>query len=429
MIYKYYDKLTNQFVAYEIYGETLYDVYGLEGNSLIEFHIPKQINYHHTWKMYDCHDMLQMLYADPENKTYGTFNGVLYNKRTQTLLYVPRGKTSLHIPKHIKHIGFEALNSYKLKTISIDSDNPNFQLVDGNLYNNTMEILYFTPSNPKLFIASTVNHIHSSVLFQIFLDITVSVDNPIFKAVNGVLYEKNRVIYMCPNVRSVYLHSDADIPSFCKLDNIANLSEIKINENHPYFRAIDNVIYKKDCTELIYVSSHIQKIHLPNQLTFLKRAQFEKCMYLKEIYVHQNTRFNARSFEKLNDDCRIFVHMDEERTIELPRISISALAKCIQFLKGFGAEVKPETELFYLDYYLSGWDVSPNFSRVIQVSSWQIIKRVIEENHLSRMNKILSDGSLITRKNINKALKFAMQCENTDIYVLLSSYKQKIFMH
>lgn len=397
---------------------TLFDIVALE--PLVEFHIPQEVVFHHTWKMYNHHDTLQALYAHPQSETYETFDGALYHKKTQTLLYVPRGKTSLHIPKHIKAIGYEALICPGLKSISVDPENPYFRVVDGNLYSHTMEELYYAaPNDTKLMISSMIKRIDSSVFFRSFSDVIVSNDNPCFKGIDGVLYRENDIVYICDGVQSIYLDADVNIWSLCRVRNVDNLSKIEISENHPRFQAIDNIIYNKDCTEVIYIPKKTQRLFLPDQLVTLKNVQFEKYNELKEISIHKNTYFTAHSFKQLNHECLISIRIDEHKTIELPQIPVSILAKCIQFLRGAGAEIKSGTELFYLDCYFFGLNHSPEFYRVLQVSSWQIIQRVILENDLSRMEKMLMDERLITKKNIKRALNFAIQCGNITMCELL----------
>lgn len=413
--------MKNNFYRCYIYGNVMFDLISME--PLKEFHIPWHVTYHHTWRMYDFQTELLMLHAHPESEAYETFDGALYHKKRQTLLYVPKGKETLHIPKHVKEIGYEALKSDRLKTVSIDPDNPFFKLVDGYLYSSSMHVLYFVPPGcSQLFISSTVRYIDDTVFSHRFESVIVSSDNPVYKEMDGVLFRDKDIKYICPNIHSINLHSDANVLSLCGLENANQLREIEISADHPLFRSIDNVVYSKDCTKLVYIPAGIDTIYFSEQLLTLKKGWFEKCANLKEIYIHRSTRFNASCFTTLNK-CRIFVYVDAHRSIELPHTSALSLSKCIGFLNGAGAEVKMGTELFYLDCYLSGINRSPEFCHVIQVSSWQIIKRVIEENHILYMKEMISGGYLITRKNINKALDIAMKCGNMEIYELLLSHK------
>ncbi len=416
-----YEQSKKLCIICDIYNNVLYRIVSTE--PLVEFHIPQQVTKHQTWNMYNDKKELQALYAHPESEAYETFDGALYDKKRHGLLYVPLGKTSLHIPKYVQHIGYHTLNHYNLKTITLDSENPNFCLVDGYLYNNEMTKLYFVPCDQKtLYIQPSLAYIDSSVFLRKFDDIVIHPSNPFFKTVDGILFYENEIVYICPNARNVHLPAYISCSSLRKLNNAPNLTSVTISEKHPKLIEINNVIYSKDCTEIVYFPKYVQEVTLPDQLTSLKNENFNQNIDLRMISVSVNTSFSARSFAGLHENCRIFVRLNNPTSIELPRTSPMILANCIQFLKGADAEIKAGTEIFYLNYYLLGLNHTPKFLRTIHVSSWQMIKHVITNNCISHMKEMLSDGHLITRKNINKSQNLALECGSLEIYELLSSH-------
>lgn len=73
--------------------------------------------------------------VDPNNKTYASKDGVLYNKDLTELLVCPYAKKSLTIPSTVKKIdsNFDFSSCVNLEKISVDSENTSYKSVDGVL--------------------------------------------------------------------------------------------------------------------------------------------------------------------------------------------------------------------------------------------------------------------------------------------------------
>lgn len=379
-------------------GHILYDIYTEE--PLTEFHIPKQVTYHNTWKMYNSQTELQALYADEESEMYETREGALYNKKTKYLLYVPRGKRSLHISNAVRGIGYQAIRAGQLDICTIDPENPYLKLEDGNIYDHKKESLEAVISGEgKLYIPASVTQIAKDVLEQLFTEIEVAEGNPIYWAKDGVLGKGNHIEYICPQKTSV--HIPANVTRFPSEFIRESMLEVTVDEEHPCFCVKEHVVYNKDCTEIVYFPC--------------KR---------EELVILGTAKFKARTFAKVSPECQIRIRLDERRVVSLPKKKTGAKAftTCINYLNGADAEVKPGTEAFFADIFLMKWDKSERFERNIRMSTWQIIKKIIEEDDYYRMYCLIQDGRLFPRRNSSyRAMEYAEACGRMMIYEMIQN--------
>ena len=129
---------------------------------------------------------LTSITVDSSNPNYSSLNGVLYNKAQTTLIQCPGGKTgsiiipasvttigdyafsgctsltSITIGSGVTTIGFGALSGCtSLIAINVDSSNPNYSSLNGNLYNKTQTTLIQCPGGitGSIIIPATVTSI------------------------------------------------------------------------------------------------------------------------------------------------------------------------------------------------------------------------------------------------------------------------------
>ena len=404
------------YIKCRIQDNTLLDIFSWK--PLSRFAIPRQVTYHHTWKMYDQFPDLNELHAHPDSEVYRTFDGALYHKRSLTLLYIPRGKTSLHIPAWAAGIGHQALCA-PISEIKLDPYNPHFRLVDGCLYNAGMTSLYFVPgSRDELYIPASLEYIDESVFHRSFLNIRVDEGNRVFSLSGGALCERNRLLTLPLMAES--LHIGARITQLPDLSRFPFLRHVTVDQDHPDYAAWDNVLYDLTFPQILFIPRDLGHLILPDELTDLLPCSTATYIFLRSVTVPVNTRFSAASFSCFPMHCRIFVRLEDGSKLELPH-DTAARACCIQTLHRGNPEIKAGSELFHLDLFLNGSFISNLLHRVVKVSSMQILKAVVEANDLGRMQAVIENGQLLTHKNVPKLAALAESLGHAEMAGLLRS--------
>jgi hypothetical protein len=372
--------------------------------------------------MYDQFPDLTVIQAQLDSEVYETFDGALYDKRSHELLYIPKGKTSLHIPAQAAHIGYQALHA-PISQITLDPYNPHFRLIDGCLYDAAVKTLYFVPSeNEELYIPATLEHIDEGVFRHFFSKIRVEEGNRVFSLQGGALCRDSRLITLPLMEES--LHIGAQIEQLPDLFRFPCLRHITVERDHPSYVVRDNVLYDILFPQILFLPRELKHLVVPEELTDLlphKEASFE---HLQSVTVPVTTRFSAASFHCFPAQCRIYVRLENGQSMELPR-DTTALACCIKTLRRGEVEIKAGTELFHLDLFMSDGFISNLLHRVVKVSSYQILKAVVEKNDLPRLRAVLSDGRLPTSKNIPKLAHYADSLGHGEMAALLRSVHQE----
>ena len=408
------------YVKCRIQGNTLLDIFSWK--SLTRFYLPRDITYHHTWNMYNQFPDLTEIHAHPDSDVYESFDGALYDKRCHKLLYIPRGKTSLHIPAQAAQIGHQALCA-PISEVTLDPCNPHFRLVEGCLFDAGMTTLHFVPdSQDTLFIPATLEHIDDGVFRRSFLNIRVEEGNRVFSLSGGGLCRGSQLVTLPLPAES--LHIPAHVTDLPDLFRFPCLQQVTVDPEHPHYVARDNVLYDLVFPQILFIPRDLKHLVLPEELSDLLPYSEANYVFLRSVTVPVTTRFSAASFTAFPSDCRIFVRMEDGSTLELPR-DTAAMACCIQTLRRGDPEIKAGSELFHLDLFLSGSFISNTLPRVVKVSSMQILQAVTEANDLARMKAVMDNGQLLTRKNVPRLAALADSLGYDEMAALLRSALQE----
>ena len=212
---------------------------------------------------------LNTITVDANNKYYSGSNGVLFNKNSTTIVYYPNGKTetSYTLPATVEVIGTNAFSSRqyltdiilsnsvtkiedyafdscdklttiqipasvtsithyafshcsKLTSINVDSGNSSYCSVDGILYDKGItNMLYYPEAKPD-----------TSYSFPSTVEQSESISNPYLKD----------------------LHILENLSEFSGIEDCPSLSIITVSENNASYSAIDNVLYDKDITKILF---------------------------------------------------------------------------------------------------------------------------------------------------------------------------------
>lgn len=196
--------------------------------------IPKTLTYINSSQFANCKNLTNII-IDPDNPKYQVLNGHLYTKDTLELVDVAGGLTDLIIPEGIvKMHNTEHYTDIKIKNISIPS---------------TMTVI----SSGQVFYSDLLE------------TITVHENNPSFKAINNIVYNKN----------GTKIIGVASTKTTISIDN--NITAIG-----------DGAFYNCSITQLT----------IPDSVTNIGVGAFSKCTKLTDIILPNNlTRININTFD------------------------------------------------------------------------------------------------------------------------------------
>ena len=69
----------------------------------------------------------------------------------------------------------------------------------------------------------------------------------------------------------------------------------------------------------------------------------------------------------------------------------------------------PGTEYFYLDQYFRGRIVTPEQKKNFAVSAFRMLSEVVVRDDADMLSRVLRDGRLVTRRNIGRLRRLAVE--------------------
>lgn len=195
---------------------------------------------------------LKEIYVPGSNENYKIYEGCLYSAGYKKLCLVPANCEELVINGNTEMIPDGIVCQNKFKEIKIPESNPYYTVKDNVLYDKAMsKIIIFPGTLEKYNVPATVSDV--SVLLNDFC-------------------------------------TDLEDEGFEKLDNMAyNLENITADTGNNYFKAVDGVLYNKDMTELVlYPQKRKGRYKIPKSVTSLNPAVFTYATELEELTVTCN---------------------------------------------------------------------------------------------------------------------------------------------
>jgi len=196
----------------------------------------------------------EFVIADGNTKA-ASVNGCLMNKEKDYVYAIPKGADTVTIPENIIAQGrirdnalmncpnlvtlnlsknfndfscyYKLENCPKLKAVNVPDDNPNYKTVDGVLYNKNVTTILFVPGakTGAYTVPSTVNEVYN----RSFKDA---------KNLTSVTFRKN------------FLNTvDLDYT----FENCESLTAVNFADTHSSYKTVDGVVYTKDMNKICYV--------------------------------------------------------------------------------------------------------------------------------------------------------------------------------
>jgi len=290
---------------------------------------------------------LKRIDVHEDNPLFCSEDGVLFNKDKTVLLLCPAGKVGkLEISSTVMKISDMALSIHRsLTAINVSPDNPSYSSVDGVLFdkNKTMMICCPAGRTGDLNIPATMTSLHGS--FTPFgMDVarlTVEAGNPAFTAVDGVLFSidgKTLILYPANRAGTTY-----KVPSGVTaiwegaFSESKNLTEITVEAGNSTFMSKGGVLFSADEKTLIaypagkkgsyvipegtlvigqaaFMGSAISAVTMPSTLCFVNEIAFLGCNSLTSITILSDTlSFSEMAFilgfEGERVRCTVFTSM------------------------------------------------------------------------------------------------------------------------
>lgn len=215
------------------------------------------------------------------------------------------------VPKNVSSISPNAFNHQSLVSIEVDQDNETFRSIEGSLYSKDGKTLYLYANGIKnthvsipdgvttigkgAFIGDEVlTYIHlPNSLMHIEQWAFSNCENLKGQYDNGAKYIGNEqnprlaLISYDPSssaAKEYVIGADTQVIAVDAFAKYRGTSVISVVHNHPHFKAIDNVLYTKDGTELVYYSRKTNThFTIPDGVTTIRDYAFYDTPHLQSL--------------------------------------------------------------------------------------------------------------------------------------------------
>lgn len=262
-------------------------------SNLISLTIPKSVTSFEDGSlvMFSGCSQLKQINVDPDNISFASFDGSLYNKELTELICCPNGKVSVEIPKTLKNFySYQFNNCFLLENISVDPENPNFLSFDGALYNKKATSLEYCPIGktsvtlPKTLTFLWLGDFEDCSRLE---NIYVESANTEFSSIDGVLYNKDAsTLLCCPGGKASLSipHSVTSINDYA-LRCCPNLESFSVDPGNNVYSAIDGILYSKDSSILIRCPGGKAVVTIPDLPISVSEYAFYKCNGLTSLTI------------------------------------------------------------------------------------------------------------------------------------------------
>lgn len=226
---------------------------------------------------------------------------------------------SVKLPDSVTSIGDGAFNSCKsLASITVDENNKSFLSKDGVLYDKKQESLVLFPAAIDIesyTIPNGVKTIGNYAFASCKLLTGVTIPDSVTyigehafwgcKSLTSITIPKSvtsiekYAFTSCTALTSITIPESVTSIGYNALDNCKSLTSITVDENNKYYSSKDGVLFNKDRTVLIlYPGSNNRKSYIiPDSVTTIEDGAFESCEFLTGILIPDSvTSIEPNSF-------------------------------------------------------------------------------------------------------------------------------------
>ena len=134
---------------------------------------------------------------------------------------------------------------------------------------------------------------------------------------------------------------------------------------------------------------------------------FECCFSLKTITISGKRRFSV-----------------DVKLVNNTRESLKEALKML-LQKDFSRKFSHEAKFILILYYFISTD-DEDARAYLKKNAAKLIKQLIETGDVPRLQALLDKTEFVTKRNIDKYIQQAIDCQQQEIFVILTNYKNKI---
>lgn len=266
---------------------------------------------------------LTKITVDARNKSLAAIDGVLFNKDRTRLIAYPIGKADTEYTVHpgVEEIGTYAFYYCDLKSVTLPQT---LKSIEGYAFARS-------DSLQSIYIPDSVEKIEESAFYWATSLSTITVDagNPNYKAIDGVLFNKDATSLIfyphgktdtaykvpesvkkletyafgyCRYLKEITLGSSVE--SIATKRDLEDLRAIHVVESNASFSSVDGVLFNKDKTTLVLFpgGSTTTFYIVPNTVTVIEDYAFSTCDNIKSVNVPSSvTEIKSYAFNRCDN--------------------------------------------------------------------------------------------------------------------------------
>lgn len=395
---------------------------------ITQIHVPACVTYHQGAGFYAMFKNLQEIIASPNSEVYKTYDGALY--RGGTLCYIPAGKKTLKLSKDFKEFDYKALCFAPVLTqIDVDECTSNVQFKDGLLIADGW-LLYSVPGQKELRLSPDVKHIAHYLrpkLLRQEAEIIVDENNLFFKWENGVLTERNKIIYIRKGTEKLVIDSritsiDEEIPK----ELFQSVKTIEIAPDHPVFKLDNEILIERKTNKVVWMPYGMNKVYLPDGAIIDSKSilHFEN---LEELSFIRASDMLLDYLPNLTRKILFQIRGEDGRSCVTTPEVFKNIYRADRMINNKGiADIRAGEEITFLELYFAGWNQTELFKNNFRLSSFGILKYLIETDDQERFRRVLEKNELVTKRNYRRLLNLAKERDRQEICKLMEDSYDKL---
>ncbi|AUW37073.1 hypothetical protein C1937_01235 [Metamycoplasma hominis] len=202
---------------------------------------------------------------------------------------------SITIPGSVKEIGKDSLNIWNIRSISINSNNKNFEIKDNFFIdkNNKKILAYLDKKTTKVTIHSSIKEIGEGAFYG-----CKSLKEVVLN--EGLEIIGNRA-FLNTKIKSITIPGSVkEIGNWAF--NFSKISHISINSNNKNFEIKDNFFIDKNNKKILaYLDKKTTKVTIPGSVKEIGESAFSGCKKLEEVILNEGLKkIGAWAFSNTN---------------------------------------------------------------------------------------------------------------------------------